>query len=546
MRGKCLLLLQLLCAAVVGCGAATGGYYTAGVVEFRPAVSGGSSEQLLEENLAAYLELIEAANGTADILIFPEGTLNSQLQLTAVPAPSRRSLCPIVVAPVDGVATFLRQLACAAVAAQSYLVLNVKERERCDREADCPARGYRLYNTNVVLDRSGAVVSRYRKWNLYLEPQLNRTKEPEYAIFETDFNVTFGHFICFDMLFYTPAQELVERYSIQHLIVTKMFNSELPFLTASQFQQGWAWANNVNLLAAGASLPHGGISGSGIYAGRRGALVRRMVGDTHVGQRQLLLARVPRYSQSLQEQELELDEERAGPAQRQLVMLQQPQLEDFASWLVPLLNGSRQHRRLCQQDLCCDFELQLELPSDATQQPEYSYRAGVFVGQRRYEEEQYSVVRLCGLFACRNESILSCGQLAAAPAEEPAAGSRSITFSWLRIRGEFVRRQRRLLMPSTLSAALYALQATEFEWAWQDDTDIETASTHVELGLSKSHSELLTFGIYGNYFDEFADDDKPGGGEGGGGDGARGMVVAKRGQQLLMVLLMLLLSYHGG
>ncbi|XP_030246097.1 vanin-like protein 3, partial [Drosophila navojoa] len=316
----------------------------------------------------------------------------------------------------------------------------------------------------------------------------------------------------------------------------------------SQFQQGWAWANNVNLLAAGASLPHRGISGSGIYAGRRGALVRRMVGDTHVGQRQLLLARVPRYSQSQQEQELELDEERAGPAQRQLTMLQQPQLEDFASWLVPLLNGSRQHQRLCQQDLCCDFELQLELPSDATQPPEYSYRAGVFVGQRRYEEEQYSVVRLCGLFACRNESILSCGQLAAAPAEEPAAGSRSITFSWLRIRGEFVRRQRRLLMPSTLSEALYALQATEFEWAWQDDTDIETGATHVELRLSKSHSQLLTFGIYGNYFDEFAHDDKPGGGGGGGGDGdgAMGVVVAKRGQQLLMVLLMLLLSYHGG
>lgn len=271
-----------------------------------------------------------------------------------------------------------------------------------------------------------------------------------------------------------------------------------------------------------------------------------MVGDTLVGQRQLLLARVPRYVQSEQEPEgeleLELDEERAGPAQRQLPMLQQPQLEDFASWLVPLLNGSRQHQRLCHQDLCCDFELQLELPGDATQPPEYSYRAGVFVGQRRYEEEQYSVVRLCGLFACRNDSILSCGQLAAAPAEEPAAGNRNITFSWLRIRGEFVRRQRRLLMPSTLSAALYALQATEFEWAWQE----ETAATHVELGLSKSHSQLLTFGIYGNYFDEFAEDEQQGGGGGGGGDGAMGVVVAMRGQLLLMVLLTLLLSYHGG
>lgn len=290
----------------------------------------------------------------------------------------------------------------------------------------------------------------------------------------------------------------------------------------------------MNLLAAGASLPHGGISGSGIYAGRRGALVRRMVGDTHVGQRQLLLARVPRYPQL--EQELELDVERAGPAQRQLAMLQQPQFEDFTSSLVPLLNGSRQQQRLCQQDLCCDFELQLELPGDAMQ-PEYSYRVGVFVGQRRYEEEQYSVVRLCGLFACRNESVYSCGQLATEEAAEPAANSRLVAFSWLRIRGEFVQRRRQLLMPSTLSAALYALQATEFEWAWQG---ADSAVTRVELKLRKTHTQLLTFGIYGNYFDEFADDGLPG----GGGGGARGVAVAMPWQQLLMLLL--LLSYHGG
>ncbi|XP_002056850.3 vanin-like protein 3 [Drosophila virilis] len=536
MCGKLWSLLHLLCLALASCGAASDEYYTAGVAEFRPALTGGSSEQLLQENLSAYLELIEAANGTADILVFPEGTLNSQLQLTAVPAPSRRTLCHITTG--YEVHDFLRQLACAALVAHSYLVVNVKERENCAPDNDCPARGYRLYNTNVVLDRGGAVVSRYRKWNLYLEPQLNRTRAPEYAIFNTDFNVTFGHFICFDMLFYTPAQELVERYDLQHLIVSNMFKSELPFLTASQLQQGWAWANNVNLLAAGASLPHGGITGSGIYAGRRGALVRRMVGDTATGERQLLLARVPRWPR-LESSALELDAERWGPAQLQLEMLQQPQLEEFNSWQVPLLNGSLQQQRLCQADLCCDFELQTEL--EAAARTTYNYRLGVFVGQRRYEEEEYTVVRLCGLFACRNDSILSCGLLAEQPAEPSPEPRAAVLFRRLRVAGEFVQRPRRLLMPSTLSGALYALQATEIDWSVRPDAEGAWRGelvTQVQLVLKKSHSQLLTFAIYGNYFDEYAADGQGGGGGGGGGvisqltGGVWGMAVG------------LLLSYH--
>ncbi|EDV92304.1 vanin-like protein 3 [Drosophila grimshawi] len=533
MSGKWLpTLLQLLCFAVSSCRAlSTPQYYTAGVIEFRPAFGAGTSEQLLEQNLAAYLELIASANGTADILVFPEGTLNSQLQLTVVPAPSKRSLCHVVVAPADGVARFLRQLACAAVEAHSYLLLNVNERERCDplTDKDCPARGYNVYNTNVVLDRSGAVVSRYRKWNLYLEPHLNRTRQPEYAVFETDFNVTFGHFICFDMLFYTPAQELVERYNLRNLIVSKMFKSELPFLTASQLQQGWAWANGVNLLAAGASLPHGGISGSGIYAGEHGALKRLMVGsNATVGERQLLLARVP-HSPLVESSDVQLDEERVGPAQRSLAMLQQPLLDKFNSWRVPSsLAGSLQQKHICQADLCCHFEWQLATSPRTERLPEYVYRLGVFVGQRRYEEAQYSVVRLCGLFACRNDSISSCGQLT----ETPTA---AVQFNILRINGNFVHRPRRLLMPSTLSASLYALQSSEIEWQQHVDSDNKS---HVQLQLRKPHAQLLTFAIYGNYFDETL---QPGGGGDGDGDGDGGAAAtAVKGVSVLQVLLLLL------
>lgn len=203
-------------------------FYTAGVAEFRPAIM-GSSEQLLAENLAGYLELIASSNGTTDILVFPEATLNTVLTLTAVPESTEQSLCEEQAGDDEEIKPFLRRLACAAREFSTYLVVNVKE--RAAEEGEHSPRGYLVFNTNVVFDRRGAVVSRYRKWNLYLEPSTNRTEVPHLATFSTDFGVTFGHFVCFDMLFYTPARELVEQLGIRHVIVTKMFNSELPFLS---------------------------------------------------------------------------------------------------------------------------------------------------------------------------------------------------------------------------------------------------------------------------------------------------------------------------
>lgn len=254
-------------------------------------------------------------------------------------------------------------------------------------------------------------------------------------------------------------------------------------------------------MAAGGSLPLRGISGSGIYAGQRGALVRRMVGNSTEGERQLLMARVPRSPQQ-QSDDIVPDEERPGPAQRKLLLLQQPLLEEFVTWQVPLLYGAVQQQHLCHTDLCCDFELSLQQPENGEKQEEqeayeYNYRLGVFVGRRRYEEEQYTVVRLCGLFACRNESVHSCGLQ-----EEDARPL--LQFNMLRISGEFVQRPRRQLMPSTLSTALYALQATELDWSMEQGQGQDDSTSHVQLQLKQPHSQLLTFAIYGNYFDEAA------------------------------------------
>ena len=59
---------------------------------------------------------------------------------------------------------------------------------------------------------------------------MNSTLEPDISTFETDFNVTFGHFICFDLMFNRPSFDLLQK-GITNFIFTTMWFGELPFLT---------------------------------------------------------------------------------------------------------------------------------------------------------------------------------------------------------------------------------------------------------------------------------------------------------------------------
>lgn len=97
------------------------------------------------------------------------------------------------------------------------------------------------------------------------------------STFSTDFNVTFGHLISAEIMFSSPGLNYILQ-GVDNIIFPTKWYSELPFLTAVQLQQNWAYVNNVNVLAAGVNNPSIGCSGSGIYSGRSGALVSLMTG----------------------------------------------------------------------------------------------------------------------------------------------------------------------------------------------------------------------------------------------------------------------------
>ena len=70
--------------------------------------------------------------------------------------------------------------------------------------------GFNMYNTNLVFDRSGILVAKHWKENLFMEPIFDVPSQPAFTTFTTDFGVNFGTFICFESL-WERAFELVQK-----------------------------------------------------------------------------------------------------------------------------------------------------------------------------------------------------------------------------------------------------------------------------------------------------------------------------------------------
>lgn len=228
---------------------------------------------------------MSVAASNLDIIVFPEMTLNRMETAVEIPEPEEKvSPCNSDKYPAGN---SMKQISCAAKTHQRYVVVNMITKAKCpDLEMianndtrNCSARadGFSYYNTNLVFDRNGTLISRYRKFNLFGE-EVDKPLKPHMSTFVTDFGVKFGHFICFDLAFRFPALELVRTENVTDIIFPTMWYSEMPFLTATQVQQNWAYTNNVNLLAAGANFPDIGSTGTGIFAGRRGSLISVMEG----------------------------------------------------------------------------------------------------------------------------------------------------------------------------------------------------------------------------------------------------------------------------
>ncbi|XP_002075393.3 vanin-like protein 2 [Drosophila willistoni] len=474
--------------------------YFAGVVEF-PNLEGSDRQHtaLASEGYRAILESDQTND--LDIIVFPEYVLNNRETATFVPDPNDR-MSPCISPDYE---MFLVELSCAARSRKIYVVLNLKEKELCgpaygngsNTYNACPETGVRYFNTNVVLDREGRIISRYRKTHLWRHEYYKNEvlKQTDISYFDTDFGVTFGHFICFDMLFYEPAMQLVHEKNITDIIYPTYWFSELPFLTAVQLQEGWAFANNVNLLAADGSDPSGKTTGSGIYAGRAGRLAAGIFEEPTT---RLITARVPKRRPG--QPAYELPTVVQPIFQPQLISQRSTKLATFRDYNVDIFSSElldidfmNVSKTICHHDFCCDFNVQRNVIGFSSDHAAYRYRLAAYWGnETTFIRVDRSEQAVCALFACLDKELYSCGYTF--PSTRQVANQ--LYFNSIKIRGSFATASRRLIMPSTLDGMMMPLSVAQYKWT---ETEL-SRETRVELELIQPKNDLLTFGIWANYF----------------------------------------------
>ncbi|XP_047349735.1 vanin-like protein 1 [Vespa velutina] len=469
--------------------------YIAAVVEFAPEKMANNSKLTLQINTLRYLKLIQdAGKQNADIVVFPENGITgyefperSELDSWTTLIPSADAEYTPCTTNMNGVSEVLKNISCAARNNKIYTVINIAEKEHCTGN-NCPEDKVFYYNTNVVFDRSGTIIAKYRKVNLFVEPGFDSPARPDVVTFDTDFGVKFGTFICFDILFANPSLILTRNRVVTDIIFTTAWFSETPFLTSIQTQSGWAFSENVNFLAAGYNNPIRGTTGSGIYFGRNG--ISKAIILTNRGTK-LLVGEVPKMpSRILSHQNVigkehpeiayaksKVSEHFHNELRRKREVMEDSMIllrENVTSYQTEILKGDVT-KTLCHNNHCCRFVIETIKLDKKVQ-----YRLVVFNGIRVIANIRSMGVRLCSVIQCSDNTLQSCGSVIES----------ATTFNKISISGKFDKSKYSLIMPNTLGQTLLPLHDWSFkEYAFGDHK-------HVYMSSNGTLTNPITFGIY--------------------------------------------------
>uniref|UniRef100_A0A182JLI2 Uncharacterized protein n=1 Tax=Anopheles atroparvus TaxID=41427 RepID=A0A182JLI2_ANOAO len=458
--------------------------YIVSVVEFHPEPMTMPIEQRTNLHLEEYRRLVRSPEAQpSDIIVFPELTLNSLSDTVFVPEPDQH------ISPCDDTHdSILIALSCLARETRKYLVINLSEQYYLRQQAETVR-----YNTDVVFDRNGTVIARYRKYNLFKEPGTSVTAVPELVSFETDFGVRFGVFTCFDILFAAPTLELI-KHGLRDFVFPAFWTSEPPFLTSTQIFESWAYANDANLIVAGTNYDLSGATGTGVFNGRNGALLAHFTG---VPTRALYTVTVPksnpgrtvqyhsRTSDMLEVPMAASRSHRLPGAEFERVRMGRDFLEQFTTiQLNPSWRQETIAQIVCSGLFCCDFTVSLQL--DEQRDRTHYYRLAVFDGVRTFQGFADAHVSICGVIACANQTIASCGLLL-------PYNSGYMEFSTISISGRF-QANGTLAMPSTLDMRMYSYDASRY--VFTADVNYTTNQQQITMNLTSPVSDMQTFGIY--------------------------------------------------
>ncbi|XP_039281527.1 vanin-like protein 1 isoform X1 [Nilaparvata lugens] len=495
--------------------------YVAAVVEYAPLEWDGfeKPKDLFLRNANRFVTIIErAAKENADIIVFPEcglTTLNIPVKregiteyTTFIPNPvEKRTPCTD---NDTGLAEHLRVLSCAAKNNKMYVAVNMDEKITCESDMQgCPKDHLIFFNTNIVFDRNGTIIAKYRKFNLFKEPEFNSTIFPIYAVFKTDFGATFGMFICFDILFAQPAEVIVSKYKVTDILYSTAWFSELPFLTAVQTQAGYSYSMNVNLLASGYNRPDLYSGGSGIYAGEDGPVVTTMPAFRTT---RLLVGELTIYGTGRKRPVCEYADS-CPLSKGKVIDIHFNDTHDKEGMLFLKDDLSKYSTEFIEETTSYEHAMIQHLGDDKETNLEYSrngfncsitvtwfrddtssnnkgpvYRLVAHSGIRSFAGVRSAYIEVCALVACADRTIESCGHR---PSFENVSSRTqvknvNIHTESLNITTPFV---------STLDSNIYPLMGNELSFI----ESIDKFRGYIQktyLFLEKPKDDLITFGVY--------------------------------------------------
>ncbi|XP_044260501.1 vanin-like protein 2 [Tribolium madens] len=455
---------------------------TIAVVEYQPVAN-------ISTNTKHYIEILRNITQNLDLIVFPEDTLRSNRE-TAVEFQLSQTPCDS-----DTFPQFFHDLSCAARVSHTYLALNLVEKVKCNTSApnpseNCKKFGFYYYNTDVVFDRNGSIISRYHKYNLFGEYDRDKPETPEEIITETDFGLKLGIFTCFDILFKAPAQELL-KHGIDAVIYPTMWFSELPFLTAMQAQQMWSHGHNITLLAAGANSPLEGSGGSGVYRGGKGLVVGGVVAE---GGTQTFVY------QNDKKQASDVDE--LGRKMDGFYLQTDESVLDYmSSAFDPHVQSS--NTTICYKEVfCCMFQIKSTLGEVKPNLDFYTYHLVAYSGFRSYSGVRNATIEVCGIIACLNSSLSSCGQRFAHYDQIQWP----VTFEKITITAKFENNENHTQFPNSLLSSIRPIDTSETAWSGSEVTENGKNLIERKFSITKPQNRLLTFAIWGRNFEDHDDD----------------------------------------
>lgn len=465
------------------------GKYRAAVVEFdalpEPFLF---PHEVMLNNAEQYLKLIErASEKRVDIIVFPEDGLTTLDVAKKTPQKLANYSIEVPDPAIypnprinESYNKVLRMLSFAAHEHHMYIVINLIEKFK-----DIGFTFY--YNTDVVFDRNGVIVVRYRKINLVNDPKLHPGKE--LAKFRTDFGVTFGIFTCNDILYRRPAVDIVQDKNLTDIILPSAWYSETPFIQSLSIQAGYARATGVNLLAAGLNYPPM-YGGSGIYL-HDGRIAELYISPSKSSK--LIIQDVPKSRVKLSAIKCNNN---SHPTPRFRLgghlnegMLNTPHEDMSLHTLHPLnFHDLETKVKLCNYngEYCCRFRVVLQ-ERPAFHDPKYML--ALFYGVRTFGDTTIGV-RSCGLIACLNKDKSTCGM------RNHTSRSETI-FKQISIRGNFDHGYNdNFDMPITLTYE--QLPLTEYTYC-ETLTDDKKAVL-AEMRSTQPLTNLMSFGIFGRMY----------------------------------------------